>query len=224
MDFILMLTRDDLTVEDCLDVVGQLGGVRVKHVGFKDVGVDVATLHELNGRLRKLGVQTYLEVVSTTAESALESARVGRELGVDWLMGGTWVAQTLEILAGSQVQYLPFPGVPVGHPTALQGTAHQVAADCRRFELAGAAGVDLLAYRATDTDPNDLVRAAREATSGRLVVAGNVHTVAQIRTLSDAGVDAFTVGGAAFAGEFTRRRASLAGQLQAILDAAEGSG
>jgi hypothetical protein len=38
----------------------------------------------------------------------------------------------------------------------------------------GCAGIDLLAYRATDAEPLDLVRAARAATSGRLVVAGSI--------------------------------------------------
>lgn len=82
-----MVTRDDQTVEDCLSLVDELDGLPLRRIGFKDVGVDLATLRSLHSRLRERGAETYLEVVSTTRESALTSARIGGELGVDWLMG-----------------------------------------------------------------------------------------------------------------------------------------
>ncbi|MFF6787200.1 hypothetical protein [Streptomyces sp. NPDC012510] len=62
------------------------------------------------------------------------------------------------------------------------------------------AGVDLLAYRATEADPLDLVRAARAATTGRLVIAGSITSTDQIQALASAGAAAFTIGSAAFDG------------------------
>ena len=53
--------------------------------------------------------------------------------------------------------------------------------DTRRARAKGCAGVDLLAYRATEADPIELVKAAREASDGILLVAGAVKSVAQIR-------------------------------------------
>ena len=41
MDFIFMLTREDQTIEDCLEVYDSIRGVPLTHVGFKDVGVSV---------------------------------------------------------------------------------------------------------------------------------------------------------------------------------------
>ncbi|MFJ2968637.1 hypothetical protein ACIPIC_41025 [Streptomyces collinus] len=79
----------------------------------------------------------------------------------------------------------------LGHPTHLAGDPDRIADDCRRAEAAGCAGFDLLAYRATDADPLDLVRAARAATTGRLVVAGSITSTDQIQALASAGVDAF---------------------------------
>jgi hypothetical protein len=166
-----------------------------------------------------MGATTYLEVVSTTPEAALEAARVGRALGVDRLLGGTQVEAVMDILRGSNVQYLPFPGTPVGHPTKLRGSADDVARDCRRAHELGAAGVDLLAYRATDADPLALVAAARGAMPGTLLVAGGVGTPAQVRALAANGADAFTVGSAAFDGSFAPNVGSLRSQLRAILDA-----
>jgi heptaprenylglyceryl phosphate synthase len=79
--------------------------------------------------------------------------------------------------------------------------------------------VDLLAYRATEADPLELVRAARRGTPGTLLVAGAVKTGEQIRALAAAGGDALTVGSAVLDGSFAPHLGSLRSQLRAVLDA-----
>ena len=218
MDFIFMLTRSDQTVEDCLEVFELVRPLGLGHVGFKDIGVDMATLASLTREIKASGATCYLEVVSVSREAALNSARAAVELGVDRLMGGTEVADTLEILKGSGIGYYPFPGFPHDHPTKLGGSAADVSAQCRGFMESGCAGADLLAYRATEADPLALVRAAREGLGdGHLVVAGSVDTPEQIADLTAAGADAFTIGTAAFSGAFSPTRGSLLSQLRDIL-------
>ena len=212
-----MLTRSDETIVDCLatwDAVAHLG---LRHAGFKDVGVDTPTLVELNRRMQASGVTTYLEVVSTSPAACRRSSRAAVEIGVDRLMGGTEVDHTMQVLAGSGISYLPFAGLPVGHPTRLGGDPELVERQCAEFERLGCAGVDLLAYRATDADPLELVHAARRGTSGYLVVAGSVSTVSQIDDLAAAGVDAFTIGSAVFDGSFSPRKGHIASQLADVL-------
>jgi hypothetical protein len=219
MDFVFMLTRSDQTVPDALEVLAEIESLPLTHLGFKDVGVEPATLRELVARIRARGATSYMEVVSTTPEAALNSAKIARDIGVDRLLGGTQVDEVLAILKGSATTYHPFPGKPFSHPTKLGGTAADVEADCKRFAALGCAGVDLLAYRATEADPIELVRAARRGMSGYLLVAGSVGNAAQIRALKAAGADAFTVGSAAFDGSFAPLMGTLRSQLRAILDA-----
>lgn len=214
-----MLTRDDRTVTDCLDVVDAVEGLGITHIGFKDVGVDRDTLTRLHTRLRNSGAHTYLEVVGTDREQALDSVRAAVDLGVDWIMGGTWTKAVLGLLHGTRTGYLPFVGRPIGHPTRLGGGPERIAADCRRAEAEGCAGVDLLAYRATDADPLDLIRAARSATTGRLVVAGSITGTEQIRAVAAAGADAFTIGSAAFDGTLQPHAGTLRSQLTPVLEA-----
>lgn len=214
-----MLTRSDQTVPDALEVLAEIESLPLTHLGFKDVGVDPATHRELVARIRARGATSYMEVVSTTPEAALNSAKIARDIGVDRLLGGTQVDEVLAILKGSRTTYHPFPGKPFSHPTKLAGTAADVEADCKRFAALGCAGVDLLAYRATEADPIDLVRAARRGTPGYLLVAGSVGNAAQIRALKAAGADAFTIGSAAFDGSFAPLMGTLRSQLRAILDA-----
>ena len=215
-----MLTRDDQTVENCLEVFDSIKDTGVRHVGFKDLGVDRGTLAALNDRIKQGGATSYMEVVSTTAEACLNSARDALRIGVDCLLGGAGGASMLELLDGSGTAYFPFPGRPEGHPTRLRGGPEDIAADCRRMEREGCAGVDLLAYRAVEADPLALVKAARGALSGELIVAGSIDTPVRVRALAEAGVDAFTIGTAVFDGSFSPRGGGVRSQIEEILAAA----
>ena len=221
MDFIFMLTRNDRTVEDAAYLVDSACDLGVRHIGFKDIGVPFATMQQLAATIQRRGGVCYLEVVSTTSEAMLQSLEVGRALGVDRILGGTDLAAAQNIL-GDLTRYFPFPGNPVGHPTRLGGSAALVADHCRRARDLGCGGVDLLAYRATEADPLDLVRAAREALPGKeLIVAGSVNSTERIRALAEAGVDAFTIGSAVFDGAFSPAKGSFRGQIQDILEACD---
>jgi hypothetical protein len=218
MDFIFMLTRADLTVEDCLDLFAEIRPLGLKHIGFKDIGAPEATLKRLAEAIRDAGALSYMEVVSTSRDDCLRAARLARALGVDRLLGGTCVAETREILAGTTIEYFPFPGKPEGHPTKLGGSAAEVEEDCRAFARQGCTGVDLLAYRATEAEPLSLVRAARRGVGeGKLIVAGSIDSPNQVRALKAAGADAFTIGTAIFDGTFSPRKGSLYSQIKDVI-------
>lgn len=220
MDFIFMLTRDDQTIEDCLGVMDAIESVDLQHIGFKDVGVDTVTLEELNRRIKERGATSYMEVVSTSAEACLNSARAALEVGVDRLLGGTDVDEALGIVSGSGISYYPFPGFPHDHPTKLGGAPDDVAAHCRQFMNKGCAGVDLLAYRDTEADPLALVRACKKALGeGYLIVAGSVDSPEKIHDLAAAGADAFTIGSAVFDGSYAPRKGAIRSQLEDVLAA-----
>jgi hypothetical protein len=219
MDFIFMLTRDDQTIEDCLEVYDSVRDVPLQHVGFKDVGVAADTLKRLRDRIKEDGRTSYMEVVSTSRDSCLRSAEVGAKLGIDCLLGGTQVDEILGLLRGTQTGYFPFPGLPVGHPTKLGGTAERIHDDTKAMVTAGCAGVDLLAYRATEANPLDLVRAARRATDKTVIVAGSIDSPARVRDIAGAGADLFTIGTAALDGSFSPRFGLLGNQLRRILSA-----
>lgn len=221
MDFIFMLTRNDRTVEDAAELVDAVCDLGVRHIGFKDVGATVATMREIVDRIRRRSGVIYLEVVSTTPEAASGSLEVARALGVDGILGGTDLDAALRIL-GDLAGYFPFPGRPVGHPTRLEGSAALITEHCRAAHAIGCGGVDLLAYRATQADPHELVRAARQALpGGKLIVAGSVSTKRQIHALAEAGADAFTIGSAVFDGSFSPAKGSLRGQILDILEACD---
>lgn len=214
-----MLTRDDRTVSDWRDVLDQLDGCGLGHIGCKEVGIAGDGLAAVIARIKAMGAVSYVELVGTTATESLEAARNAIAAGADRVLGGV-DPEAIQAECAGRAEYLPFPGIPEGHPTRLRGDAARVADDCTRFAGMGCAGVDLLAYRATEADPLDLVRAARGATDGYLAVAGSIDTPERIAALRDAGADGFTVGTAVFDGTFYPEAASLAERVSRIVEAA----
>jgi len=214
-----MLTHGDKTVPNCLEILEDVVSADVAHIGFKDVGVDTQTLSELASRIRKAGAVSYMEVVSTTSESITKSIEVASCIGVDRVLGGQDVDYALGALGKTHASYYPFPGRPVGHPTSLHGSAANVTEDCARFRAAGCAGADLLAYRAVDEDPIDLVRAARAGLDdGYLIVAGSVDSPERISAIAEAGADAFTIGTAIFENKFAKGGNTVSYQCAKVLE------
>jgi hypothetical protein len=219
VNFILMLTRSDRTIDDAEPIVATALDLGIRHIGFKDVGVSITTMRALVQRIRDGGGTSYFEVVSTTPEAIARSLETGRALGADRILGGTDLAAAARVL-GNLACYFPFPGRPVDHPTRLCGSLELVAEHTRSAHALGCGGVDLLAYRATEADPIELVRAARDALGGgQLIVAGSINSPRRIHALAAAGVDAFTIGSAIFDGSFSPAKGDFRGQVLEVLEA-----
>lgn len=197
MEFALFFTRNDQTVSECLDLFAQFRDSGVRYFGFKDLGVDRATLKALVDAIHAAGGISCMEVVSPSVEACMRSVEVAVELGVKRLLGGTQVDEILSVLAGTDTAFFPAAGNPVGHPVRLEGSLADIVDDCKRFMDKGCAGVDLLAFRAAEANPLELVAAAREVVSaGGLIVSGSIGTPERVRTIRNLGADLFTVGNA----------------------------
>ena len=158
--------------------------------------------------------------MSTTREAELRSIALGRDLGVDCLMGGVHVEEALRILAGLARPVICLS--PASRAAIRRGSAGrraEVEAQCRAFARQGCAGVDILAYRATEAEPLDLVAACRRGflDFGAVVVAGSVNSAERVAALRAAGADAFTIGTAAIECAYAPGAGPLAAQLKAVL-------
>jgi hypothetical protein len=219
IEFIFMLTREDVTLGDAREVYASIAGTGLRHVGCKDVGLPPEELTALLGDIRANGHQTYLEVVSETDEGTLESARAAARMRPDYLIGGTLIEPIQEILAGTGVRFFPYVGQIVGHPCLLRGSIEEIVADTVRAAELGVDGINLLAYR-YDGDVEALVRAVVGATSLPVICAGSVDSLERIRALDGCGAWAFTIGTAALDGVLVDGEA-LPGQIRAALQAAD---
>lgn len=222
INFVFMLTKDDATVPDALEVLDGLRDSGLSYVGFKDVGATAERLTEVAAKAHDLDMEVMLEVVSTSVEDERRSLEAAAAIGVDWVLGGTHPEIGTEVLAGRSVYYCPFPGTVVGHPSVLEGETWEIAADARRLTAtAGIDGVDLLAYRHPEADVERLVEAVVDASSGPVIAAGSVADFGQIEALERAGAWGFTIGSAIFEDKLPGGP-GVPGQVAAVLAAARG--
>lgn len=220
-----MLTRNDKTVEQAEDFLATALAAGVHHIGFKDVGLPVEKLKGLNTAIKAGGATSYLEVVSLDRDSELNSARAAIDIGVDVLLGGTHADDVLPLLAGSGIEYYPFPGRIAGHPSVLEGSVDEIVTSAKDLAAKdGVHGLDLLAYRSL-YDGNAMIAAVCAAVHKPVIVAGSINARSQIADARIAGAAGFTVGTAALDGKYPADGSDLEAQLYAIQkDVAEVNG
>jgi 4-hydroxythreonine-4-phosphate dehydrogenase len=218
-DFIFMLTNKDRTVPDAMDRLEEVVASGVRHIGFKDVGLPFAQLQTLAAAIKAAGAKLYLEVVSLDAESERHSAEAAVKLGVDVLMGGTRPEIVLPLIKGTEVQYYPFPGTIVGHPSVLTGTVETIVESAKLLaRMDGVHGLDLLAYRFEGDVPRLIREVVRAVSPKPVVVAGSIDSLERFKAVIDGRAAGFTIGTAALDGVFAAKSKSLPDQLDAIHD------
>lgn len=213
-----MLTRNDRTVDDAAIHLATALSLGVRHIGFKDIGLPVADLKKLNQTIKASGATSYLEVVSLNRDSEVVSAKAAVDIGVDILLGGTRVDDVLPVLRSTGIEYYPFPGRIVGHPSVLEGSLQEIADSARDLaSREGVHGLDLLAYRSSLPDIPALITAVCEAAGKPVIVAGSIADKARIELVRGAGASGFTIGTAALDGEYPASGNELESQLTAIV-------
>lgn len=215
--FIFMLTRNDRTVEDASAQLQTALGLGVRHIGFKDIGLPIAQLKALNAAIKAGGATSYLEVVSLDRDSEIASAKAALDIGVDVLLGGTRAEDVLPVIAGSPIEYYPFPGRIVGHPSVLEGSIEEIVASAKALTARdGVHGLDLLAYRSKGDIPA-LMRAVCAAVPKPVFIAGSIDTPERIAIVKESGAAGFTIGTAALDGKYPAGGKSVPDQLSAII-------
>jgi len=166
-------------------------------------------------------VDNAAEIVPTLADTGLRyigfkdvGADIARQRELTSLAHG---ADTAGMLPDG-VRYCPFPGQVVDHPSVLLGTIEEIAADAERLTaLDHVAGLDLLAYRHPTADTLELIRAVVQASSGPVIVAGSIASIARAVAVSEAGAWGYTIGSAIFDG-LLPGAPTIADQVRRVLE------
>lgn len=200
-EFILMLTHNDTTVREALNIFRECKDAPVLHWGFKDVGLPPDEMKTLVHEMKAAGKTTYLEVVSLSEEEGLRGAEIALEAGFDILMGTVFFDSIIEYLKGKPIKYYPFPGHVYSHPSILDGTIDEIVAHARFLESKGVQGMDLLSYRYVGNAPL-LLREVVKATNVPIVSAGSIESYKRLAEVWQAGAWGFTIGSALFDKKF----------------------
>ena len=199
--FILMLTYNDQTVQNALQLFQECKDTPVTHWGFKDVGLPVPEMKQLVQEMKKAGKTTFLEVVSLSEQEGLAGAKLAVEAGFDILMGTVFFDSILDYLKDKPIKYYPFPGHVYGHPSILDGEIADIVKHACFLESRGVQGMDLLSYRYVGDAPA-LLREVVAATHVPIVSAGSIDSYKRLKEVCDTGAWGFTIGSALFDRKF----------------------
>ena len=200
-EFILMLTYNDTTVKDALNIFRECKDTPVSHWGFKDVGLPAEEMKALVQEMKQAGKTTYLEVVSLSEEEGLRGAKIAVEAGFDILMGTVFFDSIMGYLKDKPIKYYPFPGHIFGHPSIMDGTIEEIVAHAQFLESKGVPGMDLLSYRFIGDAPKLLAEVVK-ATNVPIVSAGSIDSYRRMAEVWKTGAWGFTIGSAIFDKKF----------------------
>lgn len=204
-DIIIMLTYNDVTVQNAEQIFEECKDLPAKKWGFKDVGLSVEEMKKLAAKMKAAGKTTYLEVVTYTEEGCLEGARLAKECGFDYLTGTLPFPSVFKYAKENNLKYSPFAGNVGGSPVALVGTIDDVIESAQTIVEAGASGLDLVSYRYRDGDPIELTRKLVEKIGGEKVcIAGSIDTTEKMDLMEEIGVAEYTMGSALFNSKFVK--------------------
>lgn len=219
-EFIFMLTYNDVTRKDAIDVYEEIRGISdLKFVGFKNIGLKMDEYKTLVKMMKEDGRTIFLEVVSDSEEESVKSAKVGLELGVDCLIGTMkpYIDASMNFIKGKPIKFMPYIGDVVDHPCILRGTIEEMESDAKQVEAKGVDGINLLAYRHATINVEKLIENVMKVMKTPLIVAGSIKTPKQVKKVDNLNVWAFTIGGAIFDKKFVPE-GSYADNIKTVLE------
>ena len=201
-ELIVMLTHNDKTVENAIEVFEGAKNSKAKFWGFKEVGIPEDQMIDLVKRMKAAGKTTFLEVVDYTEEGCIAGAECGVRCGFDVLMGTMYFDSVKKIAEDAGMKYMPFVGQISGRPSILEGTIQGMIDEANNLvDTKGIKGFDLLGYRYT----GDAVKLNAEFVKnvrGDVCLAGSVASFQRLDEVKATGAWAFTIGGAFFENKF----------------------
>lgn len=221
-ELIPMLTYNDETVDNALELFESSRDASVQYWGFKDVGLDPTQMKKIVDRMKDAGKITCLEGVRYSEEECLETARLAHECGFDYLLGTVYFEAVHEFLTDKSIQYFPFCGEVHDHPSILDGDLEGIVRQGQRLVEAGVDGFDLLAYRYTG-NPVELAREFIRRVESPVIMAGSIGSFDRLDEVRELDPFAFTIGSAFFEKNF-QSNGSFADQIEAVVSYMENPG
>ena len=109
-ELIVMLTHNDLTVENAYEIFDQCKHSKAQFWGMKEKGISAEQMKKLFAYMKECGKTTGLEVVAYTENECMECARMAAGYGCDILMGTVFSDSVNEFCKDNNLKYMPFVG------------------------------------------------------------------------------------------------------------------
>lgn len=200
-ELIVMLTHNDLTVENAYEIFEQCQETKALYWGFKEQPLPIEEMKRIYSKMKECGKRTVLEVVAYTEAEGLEGAQMAATCGCDVLMGTCYSESIHKLCQQHNIDYMPFVGDIVGRPSILKGSIESMIAQAKMLKDKGVFGIDLLGYR-YEEDPEKLISDYVKQVGNPVCVAGSIDSYERLQFIKDVQPWAFTIGSAFFENKF----------------------
>lgn len=211
---VVMLTYQDKTVANALEVFETCAGAKAQFWGFKEAGLPLAEMAALTQRMKQAGKTVFLEVVSYTEQEGLKGAQAAAFCGCDVVMGTMFSEKIADFCKENKLRYMPFVGDVRERPSVLYGSAEQMLQQAKRALEYGVDGFDLLGYRYVG-DAVALNNAFVKGVQAPVCLAGGINSFERLEQVKRTNPWAFTIGSAFFEHRFGD---SFEEQINAVCD------
>lgn len=198
---VVMLTYNDMTVENAYEIFDQCKDSKAEYWGFKEEPIPLDEMKRLYAYMKECGKKTSLEVVAYTEKECIEGAKMAVECGCDMLMGTIYFDSVNKICKDNGLEYMPFVGEVTERPSVLGGTIDGMIAEAKSYLEKGVSGIDLLGYRFTG-DAVKLNKRFVQEIDAPVCIAGSVNSYQRLDEILDADPWSFTIGSAFFENKF----------------------
>lgn len=200
-ELIVMLTYNDMTVENAYEVFDSCKNTGATCWGFKEEPLPLEEMKKLFSYMKECGKKTFLEVVEYDEEAGLRGARMAAECGCDILMGTLFYESILNFCKEHNLKYMPFVGEVTERPSILGGTIEGMISEAKEYIGKGCDGIDLLGYRYVG-DAYELNRRFVAEVNAPVCIAGSVDSFKRLDEIKEASPKYFTIGSAFFDNKF----------------------
>ena len=213
---VVMLTDNDLTVDNAAEFFSSAKDVPIQNWGFKSVGQPHDVMYELAEVIKWAGKNLFLESITYTEEEYKFLAEFSKKAGVNCVLGTIYNRGLLDALNEIGVLYCPFIGKTPGLPGEIIKSREEIMADLKEAMDNGVGGVSIPAYMHKDMSGREILTMIRkEAPDLPILVAGRVKTYERIDEMFELNTS-FTIGGALLRSEIVE--GSFKDNVQALSD------
>ncbi len=213
-ELIVMLTHNDLTVENAYEIFEECKDSKALYWGFKEQPLPLEEMQRIYARMKECGKRTVLEVVAYTEEEGLEGAEMAVKCGCDILMGTCYSEKIRQYCQDNHIAYMPFVGEIIDRPSILTGSIESMLQEAENIKNQGAYGIDLLGYRYNE-DAEQLISEMVAKTGMPICVAGSIDSYERLQFIKTVQPWSFTIGSAFFDHNFG---SSIAEQINRVCD------
>lgn len=196
---IAMLTHNDVTTRDALELFLGAKDAPCSYWGFKDVGISEEEMRRLAGAMRENGKTVFMESLAYSEKDTMSSLETAAKCGVEYVLGGTYYKSAAQFASDRGIRILPFIGLR--NAGKLYGDMDELVACARERANHDVFGINISAYR-YDGDCDTLIRRVVAAVDKPVSIAGSVNSYERLAAVKGTGCWAFTIGGAFYENRF----------------------